>query len=106
MPLQLTTPIDTGDIDNGKTYTQVKITSYRVDILAHALYLYYEFGNTTDGEWEKGMALSTKEVVIRDQEFLALVATPVVVGGTIYSTVSEALYDYLIDNGIVVGEEV
>lgn len=53
MPWDLTTPINTGDLDSS-TYAQAKITRLMQDSNRGSLRVNIEYGNTVDGEWQRG----------------------------------------------------
>ena len=124
MPWLLTTPIDSGDLDDGN-YGEVKITRFVQDSNRNQIQLRLEYGNTVDGKWESGYLPKGKSphAVINNSggsDYNNLVASAIpdvqtsdpgdpvryVEAGDVwvertYYAVKRDLYDYLVTKGII-----
>lgn len=100
MPVSLTTPFDAGDFDLAGTYQEIKIYSISIDVKEGRVSVQYEHGNTVEGEWVPGAKRG--KVVIMGEDFISL-ATGSPNGDNNYDVIKNAIYQYLIDNGMVVG---
>jgi len=96
MPLQLTTPFDSGDFDV-RDYAQMKITSFELDTNDGHIHIACEYGNTIDGAWVRG-AYRRMDFHVRGADFLAMLALLPQEGETIYNAAARTLYTWLIDN--------
>lgn len=119
MPIQLTTPKDTGDLDpNAAQYAQVKIVHQGIDVSAKIITLRVELGNTVNGAWQPGI-LPPSNYVIKNRPAVMVggvetaPASPAydslvtqLPGNTtesIYAQSADILYQWLLDNGHYVG---
>ena len=102
MPLQLTTAFNPGDMDPDKTYAQVKIIGYSVNILDRSMSLFCQLGNTVNGAWTPSV-VPVKTINLLSDKFLPLMLQAVVNGETVYNAVSRVLYQHLIDDGTYPG---
>jgi len=114
MPITLTTPKATGDLDPnaaGNQYTQVKITKQTIDLTRKLLTVTVSYGNTVNGHWVPGILPAMSFAAIDqpangDQpavtDFTDLVGTAPAapVEGTptpsLYDQVSKRLYQWLL----------
>ena len=120
MPILLTTPINSGDLDPAAPdheYTEAKIISFTADIKNKALTLNVEYGNTVTGTWVSGLfpkicvrivnipEIITEEGTIpADPQYDEIVATlPTSLVVPLYDAVSTNLYQWLLDNDVLVG---
>lgn len=121
MPLDLTTPFQTGDLDPNGPYSQVKIVKMTHDSVAETIEIQVEYGNTALGEWEPGVKEQEmylvenspaeyddqgNETVPAGTDYDLLVAKLCGVGNDntpIYTRVKQELYQWLIDEGYFAG---
>lgn len=121
MPIQLTTPKVTGDLDPqayGGQYTQAKIVQQVLNLREQTITLEIEYGNTVAGEWRPGI-LPRAIYQIRDvpgtidsdgnpvaaqPHYTNLVtALPANTTTPIYGHAALALYQWLLDRGLFTG---
>lgn len=102
MPLQLTTPKQTGDLDPdayGGQYAEMRIVRMTHYPLSHVIHLICKYGNTVDEVWEPGV-LSEQKFTISGTDYATLVASTSEAADEIYyDQVSELLYNWLVTNG-------
>ena len=110
MPIQLTSPIQTGSLDSNGPYTQVKVIGVGLDVLKRRIDLICQYGNTVDGVWVGGLeTVSNRSVTIKDEDethhdFTDITANESEDAGEVYyDRESEILYQYLIDKDIFIG---
>jgi len=124
MPLQLTTPKSTGDLDLSalnNAYGEIKIIKQDIDVTNKVISLSIEYGNTVNDIWIQGI-LPPQEFKIRNMpaqydlleppnEIVPAIAhydilisqLPTDANISIYNNVAVALYQWLIDNGYFSG---
>ena len=110
MPIQLKTPFSPGDLDTGKEYAQVRISSFKMNLIPNTILLRIQYGNTVSGEWEPGV-IPEKNVAIRNdrnpegpQHYSEMIAkTSSAADASLYSDVSTELYRWLLANEIFEG---
>jgi len=122
MPLQLTTPKNTGDLDPNapnNQYAQVKILTMTVHLSLSQIVLEVEYGNTVGNTWRKGVLPSTRYTIrnlpgVNDRDgnliepahpyfnqlVVQTVSSP---DAVIYDDVAKHLYQWLIDCGHYAG---
>ena len=106
MPIQLTTPLDTGALD-AADYTHAKIVSFKIDIAQAQIELEVHHGTVAQAVFTSGKMLygvTLKKFVITGEDYAALLAE--VTSGTgvlIYDEISNALYQWLLDESHYVG---
>jgi hypothetical protein len=97
MPWQLTTVIDTGDLDT-TSYGEVKIVRQIHDSIRGMVSIDLEYGNTVQGAWVPGLSLHSKpsSVFIDGTDYLALItdSEPEQDEKT-YDAVKRGLYEFL-----------
>lgn len=120
MPLQLTTPINTGDLDpNAATYAQVRIVKFSVDSVNKRFELITQEGNTVDNAWVAGVSRSRRFIImdmkdengdpIPGEQYYTDMVTRTMSGASmtatdyIYDGVAYHLYDWLINHSGYVG---
>ena len=103
MPWQLTTPVDTGDLDS-VSYAEVKI----VDMVHRAnrslIVIQLEYGNTVDGEWIRGTMPASKvnSHSIQGDDYTALVTGHKTLANELsYVAAKRALYEHLASQGVI-----
>ena len=101
MPIQLTTPLDAGDIDSG-TYDHVMIMRQIHNNRRKRVVLSLEYGTIDNQEWIGGPAAPTDDstyppaVVISGQDYTDLVSTHEPnQGEKTYDAVKRGLYQWL-----------
>ena len=104
MPVSLTTPKNTGDLDpSSAVYAEAKIVFQSIDVEVKAINVKVQYGNTVSGVWEKGI-LKDEWFVIKGADYDTVVASSSSAAGEIYyEKVAAVLYQWLIDNGHFVG---
>jgi hypothetical protein len=117
MPLLLTTPVDTGDLDSF-SYDRVKIINFRVDVEGEAIEFEVQFGSVVDNNWVPGLMKRNKRFSIRNegrldengdliqgerQEYNEVVSSVSLTDELIYDGVARVLYQWLLDNDHFVG---
>ena len=106
MPIQLTTPFDTGAIDSG-SYGQVKIIAMNIDLIERKIDLRVQHGNTVNDEWVSGIIvrdITSKDFTIRDTDYTTIIATESEAAEELYyDKVADTLYQWLIDNAHYIG---
>lgn len=120
MPLQLTNPISTGDLDeNAATYTQVRIIRFSVDSVNRMFELVAQEGNTVDGAWVAGISRSKRFILIdvkdengdpvagqqhyTDMIGKTMAQAAMTDAGSIYDGVAYHLYEWMINHSGYVG---
>jgi len=120
MPLQLTTPINTGDLDpNAATYTQVRIVKFCVDSVNEMFELITQEGNTVNNVWVAGVPRSRRFIImdmkdengdpIAGQQYYTDMVNKTMADASmtatdpIYDGVAYHLYDWLINHSGYVG---
>jgi len=122
MPITLTTPKDTGDLDSNapsSQYAELKIIRQDIDIKNKCISLTYEYGNTISGDWVPGIERPITIEITNipetyddngngnndaDNQYNTLVTKlPANTTESIYDHAAKELYQYLIDKGYVVG---
>lgn len=103
MPILLTNPFNPGDLDEGKTYPRAQISEIIIDLNEEAPFIrvYYEYGDTVSGVWERGSAAPRKQVVISEEHYQEMVASGLAIeaeGYRVYNAVKRILYGYLIED--------
>lgn len=109
MPILLTTPLNTGDIDS-VNYNEVKILEMTWVGEQSFLRVLIQYGNTVNSAWVAGKNFNgpVKQNpcyhVIEGQDYIDLMGT--VCSGTdvnVYGAIKEALYVYLNNKGLYSG---
>lgn len=96
MPLQLNTPFDPGDADQGASYTHIKIMDINISIRTGAIRVVAFRGSLDGGEFVRGPASEPIDFEITGGEYQAMVdALPANTTVTLYNQVAELLYDYM-----------
>ena len=103
MPILLTTPADPGDNDSGNTYPRAKIYNFSLNTLAKEINVNFAYGDVVDDVWAHGNGLRTKDVGIKGADYDTLIAALSNDGEGVYAGAHRLLYQYLIDNGHLVG---
>lgn len=108
MSIQLTTPLSVGDLDGNSPYQEAKIIDFKLFSADKRMELVVQLGNTIAGKWTPPVlsmgTITVKRFEISDTDYDTLVATQsLAVGEVYYQKVSEALYQWLLDNGHYVG---
>lgn len=105
MPITLTTPIDTGDLDG--VLNKVRIAHFEVQVARRTIRMQVQYGKMVNDVWQPTPARVNRQrnFRINEAEFDALVAssTSSASGELVYDLVSKNLYQWLIDNDHVVG---
>lgn len=102
MPWQLTTPVDTGDLDPNGPYAQVKIMKFTHDSRIQRIHIALEYGNTVDDEWVPGKQPSSRpsSVVITGDDYISFVSTHTTEDDELtYNATKRGLYEWLLANG-------
>lgn len=95
MPLQLTTPKSTGDLDSQATsYTQVRILGVEWD--ANRILIKCQYGNTVDGVWIGGIERKFPHKIAGDEYAAFLTAN-----AATYQAAKTSLYNQLVAAGKV-----
>jgi len=118
MPLILSTPKNTGDLDpNTSEYGEVKIVRFVHDAVRYRIELRCQYGNTVSGSWVPGI-LPFESHVIRnipetidennqpvpaDPQYYTMVTQMPNEGETIYVAAGRELYEWLIGEGVYSG---
>jgi hypothetical protein len=99
MPLLLTNPKDTGDLDpNYETYDYVKIIMTKHRPTSHTISLTCQYGNDDGyGTWNAGI-LQPETHTISGSDYLACVTQEPEEGETAYVAISRILYTWLTTN--------
>lgn len=102
MPWQLTTPINTGDLDSVASYVQVKLTGqqWRDGMIA----VTWEYGNTVDSVWVPGATPKgvNPNHTILDEEYITLVTTHETKDKEkTYNANARGLYEHLANLGLI-----
>ncbi len=103
MPWQLTTPVDTGDLDS-VPYAEVKIVDMVHRSNRSLIVIQLEYGNTVDGEWIRGMMPAGKanSYSIRSDDYTALVTGHTTLANELsYVAAKRALYEYLATKRVI-----
>lgn len=105
MPWQLTTPVSVGDLDPNGPYNQIKIVGFQYYPNRKMLTVFFEYGNTVNGEWIRGIAptVAQTSVTLVDQDCVDFITA----NQSLYDSVASTLYSWLqsdnkIDDGSVV----
>ena len=105
MPITLTTPVDTGDLDG--IYNKVRIAHFDVDINLKSIRVQIQYGRMEGSNWHSAAMRLPKDrnFRIRDADFDTLVANSQssASGELVYDLVAANLYQWLIDQGHIVG---
>lgn len=105
MPIQLTTALDMGAVDDD--YTHVKIMEFTHDALESAILLTVQHGTLSGQTFVRGKKIpntTQKTFKVTGQDYTDLVAElPANTTETLYAQVAKALYQWLIDNGHYAG---
>lgn len=102
MPWELTTPVQTGDLDPNGPYEQIKIMKMLYDNRSGLIDVILEYGNTVDNEWVKGQQPVGLEshVTITGDDYVALSTTHASNDSELtYDAMKRALYELLNTNG-------
>lgn len=104
MPLTLTTPVSTGDLDPAAaSYAKIKVTEFSADLWRGLMVFHVSYGNVVDDVWV-GSHFGRREFKISGQEFLDLITTHATLDDELtYDAVARGLYQWLIDNGHYAG---
>jgi len=125
MPILLTTPKNTGDLDSNAPdgeYKELKIISFSLNPNQKKLYCVLEYGNTINDEWVKGVLSDfsisigntpEREEYDSENELVVIPATteyddlmamlPFNTTDSLYTQVAKALYQYLLDKELFAG---
>jgi hypothetical protein len=103
MAVLLTTPADPGDSDAGQAYLRAKIYSFQINLLAKEIQIVFGFGDESAGVWTHGDGLQIRNVQISEADYTTLIAALSNDGETVYAGAERLLYQYLIDNGHLIG---
>lgn len=105
MPLQLTTPLDMGAVDDD--YTHVKIMQFGHDSLEGSIEMTLLHGTMSGNDFVRGKKIpntTQKTFRVTGQDYIDLVSElPANTTETLYDQVAEKLYQWLIDNGHYAG---
>jgi len=104
----LTTPVDPGAHDPGKTYTHIKIAHLDIYLESRNLNFACNGGYLVGGEYQWGameVMETNKTFGIHEADFDNIVANTLTTaaGVRVYDEVANALYQWLLDNGHFAG---
>ncbi len=102
MPWQLTTPVNTGDLD-ASNYAEVKIVGVSHRTNQKLISVELEYGNTVDGEWVRGHTPIGKvsSHVIEGQKYTDLITTHATQDGELsYDAAKRGLFEHLVAEGV------
>ena len=105
MPIQLTTPIPVGGLDEGD-YTHVKIVAFRMDPMNKRMDIRARAGRIVEGVWFQGKVSNQNTGWahnIEGAEYDTITAIQGQAGSALYDQVANSLYQYMLDKGAVVG---
>lgn len=107
MPLQLTTPFDSGNFDT-VDYEYVKIVEFTLNTSKKFIKIVCEYGNIVDDVWTHSDMSPTQIHIIadtlEDSHFSDLVSTtPPDTTSSIYDHAATKLYQWLIDQDVYSG---
>ena len=94
MPLNLTTAVDPGDLDN-TTYSQVKIISMYHNPITSEINVICEYGNTVSDSWVRGVS-QPRSYTISGSDYASLLAEMPDEGETVYLAAARVLYEWLV----------
>jgi len=103
MPWQLTTAIDTGDLDTAP-YGEVKIIRQAHDSVRQVIAIDLEYGNTDQSIWKPGLQPKSRftSVFIQGSDYTALIGESVPEEGeTTYDAVKRGLYEFLAEKNFI-----
>jgi hypothetical protein len=105
VPIQLTKSFNPGDIDPDHTYDLIRINQWRVFPPAQLMRITCGYGSmeTVDGtsQWRNG--LKDLQVTIEGQDFIDLFMAMGDSSKTLYDSIANRLYQYMIDKAIFDG---
>ena len=108
MPILLTTPLSTGDIDG--SYNEVKIVEMRWYGERQTIRVTVEYGNTVDGVWVSGKPFqgpikqNPQYHTVTGADYLTMVTTAASSAeALVYADVKDILYAYLMNQGLYPG---
>lgn len=105
MPIQLTTPMSMGDIDDD--YTHVKIIKFEVNLAAQVIEFRTAHGFIDAGDFVLGQNVgqtTRKRFELNGPDFASIITKQTSAAGVlIYDEVARELYQWLIDNGHFAG---
>jgi len=107
MPLTLTTPVSSGDLDpNASSYGKIKVIDFQARTVGprKSLRFYVQLGNEDgEGNWIPGIS-RPKEFSLDSDAFAALAASHTANSGELtYDAVARGLYEWLISEGHYAG---
>ena len=102
MSWQLTTPVDVGDLD-ASNYAELKIRRLYWDDERQTVNVGWEYGNTVDGDWVRGMKPHDKVVehLFEGQGYTDLVSHATNDGELTYASVKRGIYEALLSLGLI-----
>jgi len=101
MPWELTTPVQTGDLDPNGPYAQIKIMRILFDTRQSQINILLEYGNTVEGDWILGQQPAGLEshILITGEDYTTLCATHETNDDELtYTAMKRALYEWLNTN--------
>ena len=103
MPIQLTTPIQTGDLDINGPYQQVKIIEVLTYVTQQVIVVTCQYGNTITNNWVPGVLTGAAATQQYQVLFADVIAEEPEEGETAYEATSRILYEWLLDNNKFIG---
>lgn len=103
MPIRLETPFNPGDLDPGKSYTDVMIEDFTINLVRKRIRLVVARGYQSGGNWVRGKSAILKHEITGDDYDAVTSLSPFDPSSLLYDQVARALYEYLIDEGIYPG---
>jgi hypothetical protein len=107
MPIELTTPFNPGDADEGKSYTHVKIVKFSADLSNNLLTATVRYGYFNEEVWVDGVHIRGATLLgftIEGADFVDIVSKMTSAAGVlIYDEVARELNQHLLDKGYFQG---
>jgi len=107
MPIQLTTPIQTGAIDPNGPYEQVKIIIFSLNTVVPNIEILCQYGNTVESVWVPGVRVgdvADQAFRIEGDDYDVMTAVKSVAADEVYyDETKELLYQWLLDNDHYIG---
>jgi len=103
MPIFLDNAFNPGDLDRGVTYPRAKIIHF--DWSESGISMLIRYGDIISGSFVGGRMSPDEsyQISITDRDYFTLVSTTGSQGVSVYDTISDTLYQWLIDNNHLSG---